>query len=110
MDGQAPQPDAGDLAELRPRADEAAALLRLLGNPQRLLIVCALFEGEHSVGQLLARLSLSQSALSQHLARLRAAGVVATRRNAQQVFYALPPGPVTAVMATLHRLYCGDAE
>lgn len=101
-------PHADHLAELEPRAAEAAALLRLLANPHRLLILCALVEGEASVGQLQARLPLSQSALSQHLARLREAGVVATRRAAQQIFYALPPGPVTAVMATLHRVYCED--
>ncbi len=97
------------LADLQPRADEAAALLRVLANPHRLLILCALVEGERSVGQLQARLALSQSALSQHLARLREAGVVVTRRAAQQIFYALPPGPVMAVMATLHRVYCEDA-
>ena len=97
------------LAELQPRAEEAASLLRLLGNPHRLLILCALVEGELSVGQLQARLPLSQSALSQHLARLREAGVVLTRRAAQQIFYALPPGPVTAVMATLHRVYCEES-
>lgn len=101
-------PHADHLVELEPRAAEAAALLRLLANPHRLLILCALVEGEASVGQLQARLPLSQSALSQHLARLREAGVVATRRAAQQIFYALPPGPVTAVMATLHRVYCED--
>ena len=71
------------LADLQPRADEAAALLRVLANPHRLLILCALVEGERSVGQLQARLALSQSALSQHLARLREAGVVVTRRAAQ---------------------------
>lgn len=96
------------LADLELRAEEASQLLRLLGNPHRLLILCALVEGELSVGQLQARLPLSQSALSQHLARLREAGVVLTRRAAQQIFYALPPGPVTAVMATLHRVYCDD--
>ena len=96
------------LADLRPRAAEAASLMRLLGNPHRLLILCALVEGERSVSALQARVGLSQSALSQHLARMREAGVVATRREAQQIFYALPPGPVTALMTTLHQLYCGD--
>ena len=98
---------SGALAGLQPRADDAAALMRLLGNPHRLLILCALVEGELPVSVLQARVGLSQSALSQHLARLRRADVVVTRRSAQQIYYALPPGPVTALMGTLYRVYCG---
>lgn len=89
-------------------AGEAAALLRSLANEQRLLVLCHLAGGELSVGQLLQRLVLSQSALSQHLAILRDAGFVATRRQAQQVFYSLAEGPAQAVMRTLHAVYCGE--
>lgn len=99
-----------DPAAMRAHAADAAALLRSLANEQRLMVLCHLVEGELGVGALLARLELSQSALSQHLAILRAAGLVETRRAGQQVFYALAPGPAQRVMATLHDLYCGDAR
>lgn len=82
-------------------------LLRTLGNPQRLMILCHLVEGELGVGELYARLSLSQSALSQHLAVLREAGIVVARRDGVQAFYSLQAGPSQQVMATLHDIYCG---
>jgi DNA-binding transcriptional ArsR family regulator len=91
---------------MRAHAADAAALLRSLGNEQRLLILCHLVEGELGVGELLARLELSQSALSQHLAVLREAGLVRARRDGLQVFYALAPGPVQPLMTTLHHIYC----
>jgi DNA-binding transcriptional ArsR family regulator len=95
---------------MRVHADEAAALLRSLGNAQRLLILCELVQGETGVGELLARLELSQSALSQHLAVLREAGLVRVRRNGVQAFYALQDGPVRPLMHTLHAIYCGGSE
>lgn len=91
---------------MRASADQAAALLRSVGNAQRLLVLCQLAEGECSVGQLNERLELSQSALSQHLAKLREAGLVKTRRDAQSVFYRLSEGPVQALLQTLHGIYC----
>lgn len=96
-----------DPAEMRAHAADAAALLRSLANEQRLMVLCHLAEGELAVGALLARLALSQSALSQHLAVLRAARLVETRRVGQQVFYTLAPGPAQRVMSTLHDIYCG---
>lgn len=92
---------------MRPHAEQAAAMLRALANEQRLLILCNLTAGELSVGQLQERLPLSQSALSQHLAVLRETGAVRTRRAAQSVFYALRPGPAVRIVRTLHRIYCG---
>lgn len=92
---------------MRPHAEQAAAMLRALANEQRLLILCNLTAGELSVGQLQERLPLSQSALSQHLAVLRETGAVRTRRAAQSVFYALRPGPAARIVRTLHRIYCG---
>lgn len=87
-------------------AGAAAQLLRALGNEQRLLLLCHLAEGEASVGALLERVDLSQSALSQHLAKLREGGLVSTRREAQVVFYSLPKGPARSLLAALHKLYC----
>ena len=88
------------------RAADAAQLLKALGNEQRLLILCHLLDGELSVGELNQRVTLSQSALSQHLALLRELGLVATRREAQNVYYSLPDGPVVRVMALLQEIYC----
>lgn len=96
-------------ADMRVHAAEAAALLRSLGNEQRLLVLCHLVDGELGVGALLTRLSLSQSALSQHLAVLRDAGLVLARREGLQVFYSIAPGPVQPLMATLHAIYCAGA-
>jgi DNA-binding transcriptional ArsR family regulator len=90
-------------------AGEAADLLKALGNEQRLLILCNLLEQPLSVGELNQRVKLSQSALSQHLALLREAGLVHTRREAQSIYYSLPAGPVTRVMALLQELYCVPA-
>lgn len=97
---------AMDAQAMARQAGEAAALLKELANKQRLLILCALFEGEQSVTALNARVALSQSALSQHLARLRDAGLVRTRREGQLIFYALAVGEVAAVLQVLHTLYC----
>ncbi len=92
---------------MRPHARSAAALLRALGNEQRLMILCNLTDGELSVGELNARLPLSQSALSQHLAVLREEDIVTTRREAQAIYYALKPGAAAQVVGLLHDLYCG---
>ena len=92
---------------MRAHAGEAARLLKALANEKRLQLLCLLAEGEHNVGELNARLDLSQSALSQHLAVLRRDGLVETRRSAQAIYYALAPGPVERVIATLHSIYCG---
>jgi DNA-binding transcriptional ArsR family regulator len=72
---------------LEPRAGEAARLLKLLGNEQRLVVLCRLMGGEMSVSQLGEHVSLAQPALSQHLARMRTEGLVATRRDAQTIIY-----------------------
>lgn len=87
-------------------AGRAAALMRLLGNEKRLMILCQLADGEMSVGQIQARLSLSQSALSQHLAILREQGLVATRREAQTIHYRIADYAALKVIETLADLYC----
>ena len=94
------------LDEMKTHASDAAQLLKALGNEQRLLVLCNLLERPMSVGELNQRVDLSQSALSQHLALLREAGLVETRRDAQSIHYSLPAGPVTKVMALLQDIYC----
>ncbi|KAF1721271.1 ArsR/SmtB family transcription factor [Pseudoxanthomonas wuyuanensis] len=95
-----------DPQAMREHAGEAAQLLKALANEKRLLVLCLLAEGERSVGDLNALLDLSQSALSQHLAVLREEGLVATRRDAQSIFYSLVPGPAFELIQTLHGIYC----
>ena len=101
-------PPAIDPEAMREHASDAARLLRALGNERRLQLLCLLVEGERSVGELNARLELSQSALSQHLALLREQGLVRTRREAQTIYYALVPGPAQRVLDTLHGIYCAS--
>lgn len=93
---------------MRAHANDAAQLLRALANDKRLLLLCLLAEGEHSVGELNAKVDLSQSALSQHLAVLREDGLVTTRREAQTIYYALIKGPAQRIIETLHGIYCGS--
>jgi len=91
-------------------AEEAAQLLKSLAHPGRLLVLCRLVEGEATVSELQALGELSMSALSQHLAVLREAGMVETRRQAQTIFYTLVDSPALEVMRVLHRAYCEDGS
>ena len=89
-------------------AEEAARLLRSLGNPHRLMVLCLLGNGELSVGALNAGLPLSQSALSQHLAVLRDEGLVGFRRESQTLWYRIADPRTEALLATLYQLYCQE--
>jgi DNA-binding transcriptional ArsR family regulator len=100
----------GAHGQMKVHASEAAALMKTLGNEQRLLVLCNLLEQPMTVSELNQRMSISQSALSQHLALLREAGLVETRREAQSIHYSLPPGPVTRVMALLQEIYCAPGS
>lgn len=93
-------------SDLETNARKASALLKAMANERRLLILCQLAQGEKSVSELESLVSLSQSALSQHLARLRRDGLVATRRNAQTIHYSLAGREAGAVMETLYALFC----
>jgi DNA-binding transcriptional ArsR family regulator len=95
-------------ANLQDSAADAARLLRALSNENRQMLLCILFEGEKTVGELNARVPLSQSALSQHLAVLREEGMVSARRAGQKVHYGLASAPARRVIETLHSLYCPD--
>ena len=78
-----------DVETVKTNVNEAARLLKALSNDRRLMIVCVLCNEEKSVGELERIVDLSQSALSQHLARLRRDGIVKTRRDAQTIYYSL---------------------
>jgi len=94
------------LAQVENHAANAAVLLKALGNEQRLLVLCTLLDGPHSVGEINARVPLSQSALSQHLAVLRTTGIVRTRRESQTIWYEIAPGPANYVMEALYAAFC----
>jgi len=95
-----------DISALHAKAEVAAEFLKQLANPRRLMVLCELVKGERSVGALEAVTGLSQSALSQHLAKLREAELVATRRQAQTIYYSLADPGVRKVIAALYDLYC----
>ncbi|HXD46551.1 MAG TPA: metalloregulator ArsR/SmtB family transcription factor [Pseudolabrys sp.] len=105
-DQSAKAPAAG-MAEFEAKAAEAAALLKLMANENRLLILCRLaLKGEMAVNDLAAAVGLSQSALSQHLAKMRAEGLLATRREAQTVFYRIADANAQRLLMLLKDIYC----
>lgn len=95
-----------DLAMFEESAGRAATLLRLLGNEKRLMLLCQLADGELSVRDIQSRVGLSQSALSQHLALLRAEGIVGTRRESQTIYYRIVDHAAMRVIETLAELFC----
>ena len=99
-----------DIKELEKNADKAANLLKALSNDKRLLILCALYKNEKCVGELEGIVNLSQSALSQHLARLRRDGLVMTRRDAQTIYYSLEDATVKSMLQTLYGIYAPSIE
>ncbi|WP_234683112.1 ArsR/SmtB family transcription factor [Bradyrhizobium monzae] len=96
-----------DLENFEKKAVEVAATLRALANERRLMILCQLVEcGESNVSSLAEAVGLSQSALSQHLAKMREEGVVAFRRESQTLWYRIADPRIEQLLATLHRLFC----
>ncbi len=95
-----------NVSALEPQAGKAAALLKMMSNERRLMVLCHLIEGEKSAGELEQLVGLRQSALSQHLGKLRAEGLVQTRREGQSIHYALAGNGPREVIEVLHRLYC----
>src|SRR5210317_1537416 len=100
-------PPAADMQEY---AADAAGLMKALGNESRLMILCVLAEGERSVSDLNTIVPLSQSALSQQLARLRQQGLVKTRRESQTIYYSLEHGPTDRIINLLHDIYCRSTD
>lgn len=98
------------VADMAAHAGEAAALLKALAHPARLLVLCQLVEGERSAGELQPLTGLSASALSQHLAVLRGMTLVHTRREAQNIHYSLAQGPAVDVLEVLYGAYCGGGK
>lgn len=101
---------AAMIERLEQRAGEAAQLMKLLANETRLLILCRLVAGrEMSAGAIVEAAGLGQSAVSQHLAKLRDDNLVATRRDGQTIYYRIADKNVARIIALLKDIYCGDA-
>ena len=94
-----------ELSLLCEHATDVAAMLKLLANPQRLVLLCRLREGEASVTELIDLCGLSQSSVSQHLAKMREGGILQTRRDAQTIYYSSSAESVMKVLETLESLY-----
>jgi ArsR family transcriptional regulator len=98
------------MQELAANSLEAEELLKALANSHRLMLLCELKDGERSVSALERVVPLTQSALSQHLAKLREGGFVATRREAQTIYYRLADTRVARLIEVLHELFCAPAK
>ena len=99
-----------DFTVLRRSASEACALLKVLANPDRLLLLCQMTQAEHSVSELAAATGVEQPTLSQQLTVLRLNGLVATRREGKQVYYSITSENALQVMQVLYALYCRDGH
>ncbi|MBD9448312.1 MULTISPECIES: metalloregulator ArsR/SmtB family transcription factor [unclassified Rhizobium] len=99
-----------DTIDLTANANIAAALLSAMANPKRLLILCNLVKGEIPVGALAQEVGLSQSALSQHLSKLRAQKLVKTRRDAQTIYYSSSSEPVLRILEALTDIYSVQSQ
>lgn len=99
-----------DISAMQENASEAASLLKSLANPSRLLVLCSLVTREHTAGELEEIVGLSQSAVSQHLARLRSEQLVTTRRQGQYIFYSLSNDKARHILTKMHEIYCADLD
>ncbi len=98
-----------DLATFEAKAGQVANTLKAIGNARRLMLLCKLVEhGEVTVSDLARDVGLSQSACSQHLAKMRDEGLVTYRRESQTLWYAIADARVETLLATLYQLYCKD--
>lgn len=95
-----------DIERLRKSADQACGLLKVLANPDRLLLLCQMSEGEYCVGELEEMTGIRQPTLSQQLTVLRDEGMVSTRREGKQIYYRIASGEAMAIITTLYTLYC----
>lgn len=99
-----------DIHDVERNVEVAVNLLKALSNEKRLMVVCALYKGEKNVGELEKIVGLSQSALSQHLARLRRDGLVNNRRHAQTIYYSLSDKAIEHVLKCLYDIYSPEEE
>ncbi len=99
-----------DLDKMLESAQRASDMMKLFGHKHRLMMLCELKMGEKSVGELSKTLGISQSLVSQHLARMRHEDVVNSRRDAQVVYYSLKEGEAALLISSLYDIFCLDAD
>ena len=99
-----------NVKDMIPAAESAAVLMRSLSHPQRLLVLCALVDGEKSVAELLHDLGIDQVPMSQQLMRLRSDGLVEARREGTSVYYHIARAEVLTIVAALHSAYCAPLK
>ena len=99
-------PELIDLGAMRESAQSACGLMKALSNPDRLLLLCELAQGERNVGELETELGILQPTLSQQLAVLREAELVETRREGKSIYYRIASEPAVAVMEVLYDQFC----
>lgn len=99
-----------DLSTLRAASNRACALMRVMSNPDRLLLLCELAQGERRVGELEELLDIQQPTLSQQLAVLREEALVSTRRDGKQIYYRIASEAALAVLDVLYRQFCGAKQ
>ena len=99
-----------DMVTLRAASNRACALMRVMSNPDRLLLLCQLAQGERRVGELEELLDIQQPTLSQQLAVLREEALVTTRRDGKQIYYSIASDAALAVLDVLYQQYCGVKE
>lgn len=95
-----------DQQKLAENAQQVAAILKQLSNPHRLMILCCITNGELTVGDLNEKIALSQSALSQHLAKLRESNIVSTRRESQTIYYKIANPKIKSLLEVLQEQFC----
>ncbi len=105
-----PNTDPADRLRLQHAADKALTLLKVLGNRDRLMLLCHLAEGERNVGDLENTLGILQPTLSQQLGVLRREGMVITRREGKQIFYRIASAEALAIIETLYELFCAEEK
>lgn len=93
---------------MRQQAGQVVSLLKVIGNPDRLLLLCQMLQGEYSVGELEVMLDIQQPTLSQQLGVLRHEGIVSTRRDGKFIYYSVSHPHVQVLLETLHQLYCAE--
>ncbi|MBL4941849.1 MAG: helix-turn-helix transcriptional regulator [Colwellia sp.] len=98
-----------DQTQLLENAQHVAAILKQLANPYRLMILCSITTKELTVGELNKQVDLSQSALSQHLAKLRASNIVSTRRESQTIYYRIADQKISYLLEVLQQQFCNDS-
>ncbi|MCX7554186.1 metalloregulator ArsR/SmtB family transcription factor [Marinicella sp. S1101] len=99
-----------DIEFMQHRAEEVASLMKCFANPSRIMIFCQLSQGEKNVTSLIESTGLSQTAVSQHLKKLKEEGVIDFRREHRELFYSITSADVLKIMDSLYDIYCFEFD